>query len=250
VVCVGERRKWPTRTGNHRGPLLTACASRHHSAGAQHLRRTLPHPCSHWYLPPPNCWCRLGTAKVAHSCTEEGEVWAWGSGADGQLGLGTPYADCSLPQRVHFSGGEEDKHRMVQVAVGGNHSLALDGTSARRNAPPGKHSSPAADRGTVWCWGSSRFNQIGSLAASGEADADDPTPVPLHVSSPTADHNNPNISTMQAYTLPLPAPMAGPECSVVVTSIAAGLRHSAMITRTTSAVIPLASTLASHVVPF
>ncbi|GGM87369.1 hypothetical protein ACFFX1_05800 [Dactylosporangium sucinum] len=86
-----------------------------------------------------------GVTKVSagplHSLalTDSGEVWAWGSNTDGQLGDGTR-TQRNSPQRVDGLSG------VVEVAAGDRFSLAV-----------------LAD-GTVRAWGANQFGQLGIAA--------------------------------------------------------------------------------------
>mmetsp|Transcript_3240 Transcript_3240/g.6107 ORF Transcript_3240/g.6107 Transcript_3240/m.6107 type:complete len:1040 (-) Transcript_3240:449-3568(-) len=77
----------------------------------------------------------LHTAAV----TEAGDVYTWGDDSKGQLGH---TADPSLERVPRYVGGLE-AYFIVQVACGGNHTLALD------------------DRGNVFSWGWSKYGQTG-----------------------------------------------------------------------------------------
>src|SRR3990167_8749149 len=82
---------------------------------------------------------RTPLAASAASCTSAG-VCAWGSGANGQLGLGDQ-SDQILPLAIGDLSG------VVQVEAGGTRqdSFSLAVTSD----------------GTVWAWGGNRFGQLG-----------------------------------------------------------------------------------------
>jgi alpha-tubulin suppressor-like RCC1 family protein len=62
----------------------------------------------------------------------DGRVYSWGRGTLGRLGLGSE-EDQIFPAQVKF--GSQDSVRIVGIAAGAYHSLAL------------------ADDGSVWCWG-------------------------------------------------------------------------------------------------
>ncbi|TVU05773.1 hypothetical protein EJB05_48956 [Eragrostis curvula] len=53
--------------------------------------------------------------------TEEGEVYAWGRGEHGRLGLGDDKSSHMVPLQVQLLAGED----IVQVSCGGTHSVAL-----------------------------------------------------------------------------------------------------------------------------
>jgi len=92
------------------------------------------------------------SAGARHTCarTSEGEVWCWGSNANGQLGCG-PFAGGPRPQRVVDINGVE------AIAVGRSHSCAV---------LPG---------GAVACWGDNRTHAIGAI---------DPRTAPVPVAIP------------------------------------------------------------------
>lgn len=62
----------------------------------------------------------------------DGNVYSWGRGTFGRLGCGSE-SDQLLPTRIRFF--QENKLRIVGIAAGAYHSLAL------------------ADDGSVWGWG-------------------------------------------------------------------------------------------------
>jgi alpha-tubulin suppressor-like RCC1 family protein len=68
---------------------------------------------------------------------DDGTVWAWGNGADGNMGNGTQSGDVTIPQQVP---GLSD---VVQVSAGDDHSLAL------------------LSNGTVMAWGANGSGQLG-----------------------------------------------------------------------------------------
>ncbi|XP_020207141.1 probable E3 ubiquitin-protein ligase HERC2 [Cajanus cajan] len=86
-------------------------------------------------------------AGEAHTLllTGDGHVYSWGRGILGRLGGGSEH-DQHFPVQVNF-GSEEDSVRIVGIAAGAYHSLAL------------------ADDGSVWCWG---YNIYGQLGINGE----------------------------------------------------------------------------------
>ncbi|ELR13671.1 regulator of chromosome condensation (RCC1) repeat domain containing protein, partial [Acanthamoeba castellanii str. Neff] len=112
---------------------------------------------------------------------------------DGRLGLGAPCRDQPTPQRVVLP------ETVVQVAAGWSHSLAL------------------AASGKVLCWGSSGFNQMGCLYEEEDA-------------AGTEEEAARSQQQLVKRRL-VPAPMAGLHSSIVVTCIAAGMRHSALVTQ-------------------
>mmetsp|Transcript_13024 Transcript_13024/g.34753 ORF Transcript_13024/g.34753 Transcript_13024/m.34753 type:complete len:640 (-) Transcript_13024:53-1972(-) len=103
--------------------------------------------------------------------TEDGQVFAWGDANYGKLAApagegmvedidGLPYQP--LPVRVHGFGG----CRLVQLACGSNHSLAL------------------TEGGRVWAWGGAIFGRLGPADVSNmprDEDGDPYQPTPVHV---------------------------------------------------------------------
>ena len=86
-----------------------------------------------------------------HSCAvaEEGEIWCWGAGRDGQLGAGT-LASSPSPTRVAGSTS------FTEVTAGSAHTCAL------------------ADDGAAWCWGWNAYYQRGNPSDTAAA-----RPVPV-----------------------------------------------------------------------
>ncbi|XP_075522486.1 ultraviolet-B receptor UVR8 isoform X2 [Primulina tabacum] len=75
----------------------------------------------------------------------DGKLYSWGRGTFGRLGTGSE-ADQPFPVLVKFFGSDadrEEKLRIVGIAAGAYHSLAL------------------ADDGSVWGWGYNIYGQIG-----------------------------------------------------------------------------------------
>ncbi|MFZ1361236.1 MAG: fibronectin type III domain-containing protein [Candidatus Saccharimonadales bacterium] len=72
----------------------------------------------------------------------DGTVWAWGSNANGQLGIGT-ITPQETPMQVLNSAGDNTFSDAISIAAGANFSLALKSD------------------GTVWAWGSNANGQLG-----------------------------------------------------------------------------------------
>lgn len=56
---------------------------------------------------------------------EDGRVYSWGRGTLGRLGLGSEQ-DQLFPAQIKF--GSQDSVRIVEIAAGAYHSLALGGS--------------------------------------------------------------------------------------------------------------------------
>lgn len=140
----------------------------------------------------------------ALALTTKGKVYAWGVGANGQLGLGDWQAR-STPTLVNLP------RPAVQVAAGYGHSLAVlndgtlyawgvntrgqlgDGTTTPRNTPapvPGmtgvdfvaagyNHNLATKADQSVWVWG---FNALGQLGQGDKVDRLSPVPIPASAS--------------------------------------------------------------------
>ncbi len=75
---------------------------------------------------------------TGYALTASGSVWAWGGGADGQLGVGAR-RDIAAPQAIPGLGG------ITQVVAGRSSAYALGGD------------------GTVWAWGADGHGELGQL---------------------------------------------------------------------------------------
>jgi Regulator of chromosome condensation (RCC1) repeat len=93
------------------------------------------------HFPQPNTRITRIAAGARHSLAidSRGNVWAWGANESGELGIGIT-SDSRAPVRVHFPDGTP---RIVMIAAGGAHSLAVDAN------------------GNLWAWGSNRRGQLG-----------------------------------------------------------------------------------------
>jgi len=143
---------------------------------------------------------------------EHGILWAWGYNGFGQLGDGTTI-DRSPPVQVNTA-GRMNNAKIVSVAAGAYHSLAIDehgnlwafgrnnygqlgdGTAADRSSPiqvntggrmnnvkamsvaaGGGHSFAIDEHGTLWAWGHNSFGQLGDGTA-----ADRSSPIQVNTS--------------------------------------------------------------------
>lgn len=90
---------------------------------------------------------RLHSVALCQSATEIGTVWCWGSQDSGQMGNGIlkqTTTEVKNPDFVRTSDHKLD--RIVQIAAGRDHTLALD------------------KDGKVWAWGSNKCKQLGDPA--------------------------------------------------------------------------------------
>lgn len=108
------------------------------------------------------------TAGRAHTCglSEDGELFCWGQGGSGQLGVDPDSASgacggalCISPAPVPAS----DSIRFTRVEGGAAHTCALSET------------------GDAYCWGDNSFGQLGTGEAGPETGRADPARVPVGV---------------------------------------------------------------------
>jgi alpha-tubulin suppressor-like RCC1 family protein len=86
-------------------------------------------------------WAQVSVGG-GHSCAvrTNGTLWCWGANVSGQLGIGS-----TVEKYVPAPAQEHSRSTAwVQVAVGGQHTCAVTA------------------HGTVWCWGSNYFGQLGN----------------------------------------------------------------------------------------
>jgi alpha-tubulin suppressor-like RCC1 family protein len=101
-----------------------------------------------------------------------GELWAWGNGADGQLGTGS-FTNALVPVHVPFPSGES----FVAVNSGGYASYAIDAT------------------GKLWAWGSNSAGQLGT----GSGTASQPTPVAVGLAATEVSSTADNVAVLQRH---------------------------------------------------
>ena len=84
-----------------------------------------------------------GFMSYSLALAQDGSVWAWGGGGDGQLGVGDT-SNRSRPVRISQSHpGQPTLPRFTAISAGNTHSLAL------------------AEDGSVWAWGSGVVGELG-----------------------------------------------------------------------------------------
>lgn len=149
----------------------------------------------------------LALGASAHFCglIPDGTAYCWGSNDGGELGLGV--VGGTHPQPAPVAGD----HRFRAIAVGGEHTCALDGDGkawcwGRDILPPGEggaslSSTPVAIKdspaftdlitgtwaacgrtaaGTVWCWGINAYGEMGVTPAGLNVRYDRPTEMAGH----------------------------------------------------------------------
>ena len=86
------------------------------------------------------------SAKVwyALALASDGTVYAWGRNEYGQLGNGVTAINSPIPVAVKTAGTPMDGKKIMQVAAGATHSLAL------------------ATDGTIYAWGKNEYGQLGN----------------------------------------------------------------------------------------
>lgn len=94
---------------------------------------------------------------------EDGSLWAWGTGGDGELANGQRDSenapiDANQPTLVNI----DSNLNLVQISAGSDFSCALE------------------DQGNVWCWGKNNYGQMGQ----GNPDAKDDQLTPIKVKFP------------------------------------------------------------------
>ncbi len=87
-----------------------------------------------------------GGGDTGYALEKNGTVWAWGAGAEGELGNGTNESRAPLPVAVHGLSG------VVALAGGGEDAYAVE------------------KDGTVWAWGAGSSGQLGNGALGSESD--------------------------------------------------------------------------------
>jgi Alpha-tubulin suppressor and related RCC1 domain-containing proteins len=93
-----------------------------------------------------------GSYYGGHACAlaEDGGIWCWGRGDNGQLGTGLNVGS-SFAVPVLDSAGGERLSEAIDVAAG---------------AGVGGHTCAVKKDGSVWCWGSNTFGDLGTGSAT------------------------------------------------------------------------------------
>lgn len=97
--------------------------------------------------------------------TKAGEVWAFGSNSQGQLGLDVSVTNSSTPVKVKFDNANIGK--VIQVIASSDSSYVLD------------------DKGQVWAWGSNEYGNLGNEKICDEYDKTLTPNCLANVSTPT-----------------------------------------------------------------
>lgn len=105
-----------------------------------------------------------GTTHNAHACglDRQGGVWCWGDNSDGKVGTGALGGSYDVPQKVALAGAA------TQVTAGARHTCAL------------------LVGGSTYCWGETRFGQLGNgvYRYMGAGPAPQPTPTQVSWQAP------------------------------------------------------------------
>ena len=114
--------------------------------------------------------------RSAHACAliNDGTVKCWGYNSSGQLGDGTSGLDDDdadyNDENRNVPTAVSNLTNVTQIAVGGEHTCALLGDNPL--------TSDINEEGTVKCWGSNRYGQLGVGTNGTNANKDTPTIVP------------------------------------------------------------------------
>ena len=183
---------------------------------------------------------KMISAGDCHSMalTQDGCVFAWGSGSCGQIGHGG-YEDVLEPVQI---GGALTGRRVREISAGGEHSLAL------------------IDDGRACAWGSQEYGQLGAGVFGGWQLEPTEVAIPTHssTSEPTStvlrfrtlsagglhslaasedgkvfawgNANHGQLGQGHREALPVPTAVAGALVDQRVTAVAAGGDHSVVLT--------------------
>ncbi|MCL2648595.1 MAG: hypothetical protein FWD61_16590 [Phycisphaerales bacterium] len=110
-----------------------------------------------WRMTPQQVVFGVGDVKAVASgrnyclaIQSDGQIWAWGNNANGQLGDGT-HVSCAWPEQVTLGNGDP-LGGVSAVAVGNAYSVAICGAD-----------------GEVWSWGNNTNGQLGIGTSGGES---------------------------------------------------------------------------------
>ncbi|MCL2445034.1 IPT/TIG domain-containing protein [Candidatus Saccharibacteria bacterium] len=120
------------------------------------------------------------STSTSHSLAldSEGRIFTWGNGGSGQLGNGTNTAS-SVPVEVDMTGVLAGR-RVVQIAAGGDHTLALDSS------------------GQIWTWGGNANGQLGDGTNTASN-----VPVEVDMTGVLAGRDIVQMTTGNSYSLAL-----------------------------------------------
>ena len=122
-VTYPERQWVKVAARGARSAAITCCGDIYQWGASPASPADIPPPPTRVDRPSGSRWVFLEVGNtVSHAITDEGFLYAWGSGTDGRLGLGAVTSTGGIgPQRV---GGASPRNDWVQVSSGMNFSVA------------------------------------------------------------------------------------------------------------------------------
>ncbi|KAJ6909665.1 ultraviolet-B receptor UVR8-like isoform X1 [Populus alba x Populus x berolinensis] len=113
-----------------------------------------------------------GRHTLALSVSDIGQVWGWGYGGEGQLGLGSRIRMVSSPHPIPCIDSSYGKERAAVLSRGGMTSEAqgfrVPGTYVKGIACGGRHSAVITDAGTLLTFGWGLYGQCGQGSTDDE----------------------------------------------------------------------------------